>query len=235
MMKNESIKIWLEHETMVDISFLYLSVKSKIPLPGKDWEAHRRRWGEWSLGDGVGLGAWPHCASDCASNTRSQGTIESQSCQYCIGHFFWSRDRHPPQVVADPAGFLTGTVKIEASAGQLSTRKSVQPGVWVMWVPPKMGWLFNERPTVNNMSGRVWSPQTSPEKLHSSRLLQDGTTIKKEDLDAKAGGTSQVATGWLKLRLSGETGEEGGGEGWMLSSHQHRGVWKYMEIQLAKY
>jgi hypothetical protein len=36
MMKNESIEIWLEHETMVDISFLYLSVKSKIPLPGKD-------------------------------------------------------------------------------------------------------------------------------------------------------------------------------------------------------
>ena len=97
-----------------------------------------------------------------------------------------------------------------------------------------MGWLFNERPTVNNMSGHVWSPQTSPEKLHSSRLLQDGTTIKKEDLDAKAGGTSQVATGWLKLRLSGETGEEGGGEGWVLSSH-HRGFWKYMEIQPAKY
>ena len=100
------------------------------------------------------------------------------------------------QVVADPAGFLTGTVKIEASAGQLSTMKSVQPRVWVMWIPPKMGWLFKEQPTVNNMSLApsliMFGPQTSPEKLHSSRL-QDGTTIKKEDLDAKAGGTSQVA------------------------------------------
>ena len=66
-------------------------------------------------------------------------------------------------------------------------------------------------------------PTLTPKKVSDfiSPLQQDGTTIKKEDLDAKAGGIRQVQLDQMamKLSLSGETGEEGGGEGWVFFGH----------------
>ena len=129
MMKNESIKIWLEHETMVDISFLYLSVKSKVPLPGKDWEAHRRRWGEWSLGDGVGVGAWP---------TSPAG--RSRSCRLFDGH---SQDRGLSwPVVHYEIGSTSGNVDSPPKMGWLEqpTKKNMFGHVWPPQTSPEKLW-----------------------------------------------------------------------------------------------
>ena len=158
MMKNESIKIWPEHKKHNGhhLQFFqwnrtyHCQVKTEKPTDGDEVSDPWKKGLDW-------VHVYMHDAYKKLKDLETSNTVlvtvrQTQGpkgpkdpkvrieSQPSFRHL---------QVVADPAGFLTGTVKIEASAGQLSTMKlltSVINGSWGF--PPKKwdAWCSKKTP-----------------------------------------------------------------------------------------